>query len=223
MPPAPAPAQCAARVRRRGVASPPGPAGVACWFRAASGALALAGCASLVGCDRLTAPEALRAATRMTAALLPAKTGAWAPEARRNAFAHFHGRLPAGSPVTVLVDGAPLEFRAIVWERAVEGWRGPARCTRPLRTLFAWRGDPVEEGFLLSGEVLPGPLRWTGPMQRCYEEGGPGAPPVFVAFPRDSLEQPWYGVAGDARIDAPTLAEPCPLRTDPAELFGRLE
>jgi hypothetical protein len=83
--------------------------------------------AALAACDRLTAPQALRAAER--AARVGAVDGGGSPTASllRGSFP-FRDRPPLGTPLTVLVDGTPVEYRAVVFEEPTARFGAPGAC-----------------------------------------------------------------------------------------------
>ena len=119
--------------------------------------------------------------------------------------------------ITAVVDGVRAEYHAFVLEgvlvpSADAERRASARCPWSPTLLFAWRGDPVTDGFLIMGEDFTAEVS-PRPNVRCSWQAGaeprrPWGPHVTVARP-GAATQAWLGVGGTVLLQAERTGGAC--------------
>ena len=192
----------------------------------------LAGC---IGCtDRITAPEAIRLFNAIEPGL--SRDTLMQQSHLSGALSGILGfLLDTGAPppytVTVLLDGRPVEYHAIAFERNAippPALSPGGKCSfAPLRTLLLWRLGEVADGFYLEGRDYRAPLR-EGPT-RCPEALVPtyaaDSPPWLYmsrlvldsagGVPRDP-RLAWASVSGTASVSPGEDVGDCRLSPDDA-------
>jgi hypothetical protein len=192
----------------------------------------LAGC---LGCtDRLTAPEAIRLFNAMEPGLSrdTVMQQFYLSGALQGLLGDLRDlRAPPPYAVTVLLDGRPVAYHALVFDRnpiPPPDLSPGGKCRFvPTRTLILWRLGEVADGFYLSGRDYSAPLR-EGPT-RCPEAvmstDAADMPPWLHMFRlvldsaggvRSRPPMAWASVSGTANVSPGEDAGDCGLTPEDA-------
>jgi hypothetical protein len=172
---------------------------------------------ALAGCTLFTDPGDPRAAGGVASAIGDSAVSSL--QLRRD-LAAIAWRVPKTERVgriTAVVDGVRAEYHAFVLEgvlvpSADPERRASARCPWSPVLLFAWRGDPVTDGFVIIGEDFTAEVS-PRPNFRCSWQTGteprrPWGPHVYVARP-GAATQAWLGVGGTVLLQPERTGGAC--------------